>query len=115
MRRKFVLSTYVATTYDEKIILFGMKLYLKNSKDFSWNGRYYLYNRSTQEKRKKKMTIGNILSVEYGTGEKFVGRVVSFKYMPGERLLFTMEIENVGFRSMYLDKCKVCDYIGFAN
>ena len=61
------------------------------------------------------MSIGNILSVEYATGEKFVGKVVSFKYMPGERLLFTMEIENVGFRSMYLDKCKVCDYMGFAN
>jgi len=61
------------------------------------------------------MTIGNILSVEYGTGEKFTGKVVSFKYMNGNRLLFTMEIENVGFRSMYLDKCVVCDYIGFAN
>jgi hypothetical protein len=61
------------------------------------------------------MTVGNILSVEYATGEKFTGKVVSFKYMPGERLLFTMEIENVGFRSMYLDKCVVCDYLGFAN
>jgi hypothetical protein len=61
------------------------------------------------------MTIGNILSVEYATGEKFTGKVVSFKTMPGERLLFTMEIENVGFRSMYLDKCVACDYIGFAN
>jgi hypothetical protein len=61
------------------------------------------------------MTIGNMLSVEYVTGEKFVGKVVSFKYMHGNRLLFTMEIENVGFRSMYLDKCAVCDYLGFAN
>ena len=61
------------------------------------------------------MNIGNVLSVEYGTGEKFVGKVVSFKYMPGERLLFTMQIDNVGFRSMYLDKCIYCDYIGFSN
>lgn len=61
------------------------------------------------------MTVGNILSVEYATGEKFVGKVISFKRMPGERLLFTMQIENVGFRSMYLDKCLVCDYIGFSN
>jgi hypothetical protein len=68
-----------------------------------------------KRKGKRKMSIGNILSVEYATGEKFVGKVVSFKYMPGERLLFTMEIENVGFRSMYLDKCSVCDYIGFAE
>jgi hypothetical protein len=68
-----------------------------------------------KRKGKRKMSIGNILSVQYATGEKFVGKVVSFKYMPGERLLFTMEIENVGFRSMYLDKCSVCDYIGFAE
>jgi hypothetical protein len=61
------------------------------------------------------MTIGNILSVEYATGEKFVGKVVSFKYMAGQRLLFTMQVENVGFRSMYLDKCLVCDYVGFAD
>lgn len=61
------------------------------------------------------MTIGNILSVEYGTGEKFTGKVVSFKYMEGNRLLFTMQIDGVGFRSMYLDKCVVCDYVGFAN
>lgn len=67
------------------------------------------------KQRKKKMNIGNILSVEYATGEKFTGKVVSFKYMPGERLLFTMEIENVGFRSMYLDKCVACDYIGFVE
>jgi len=53
------------------------------------------------------MNIGNILSVEYGTGEKFTGKVVSFKYMPGNRLLFTMQIDGMGFRSMYLDKCVV--------
>ena len=34
------------------------------------------------------MTIGNILSVEYATGEKFVGKVVSFKYMAGQRMLY---------------------------
>jgi hypothetical protein len=61
------------------------------------------------------MAIGNILSVEYASGDKFVGKVISFKYMNGNRLLFTLEIENVGFRSLYMDKCVVCDYISFAN
>jgi hypothetical protein len=41
------------------------------------------------------MEIGYSVSVEYATGEKFVGEIVSVKRMEGYRLLFTLKIENV--------------------
>lgn len=58
------------------------------------------------------MTIGSIVSVKYSTGEEFTGEVVTVRTMPGERILFTLKIEGVGYRAMYLDKCIVCDYVG---
>lgn len=69
--------------------------------------------RTTKEKG-MKMEIGYNVSVEYATGEKFVGEIVSVKYMEGYRLLFTLKIENVGYRSMYLDKCVACNYLATA-
>ncbi len=76
-----------------------------------------MYNtdrRTKNTKEDKKMEIGYNVSVEYATGEKFVGEVVSVKYMEGYRLLFTLKIENVGYRSMYLDKCVSCNYLASA-
>jgi hypothetical protein len=58
------------------------------------------------------MTIGSILNVTYSTGEVFTGEVVQIRTMPGERILFTLKIEGVGYRALYLDKCTVCDYVG---
>jgi hypothetical protein len=58
------------------------------------------------------MTIGSILKIEYATGEKFTGEVVSVRTMKGERTLFTLKIEGLGYRALYLDKCSVCDYVG---
>lgn len=58
------------------------------------------------------MTIGSILRVEYATGEKFTGEVVTVRTMPGERILFTIKVDGLGYRALYLDKCVVCDYVG---
>jgi hypothetical protein len=58
------------------------------------------------------MTIGSILRVEYATGEKFTGEVVQVRSMVGERILFTLKIDGIGYRALYLDKCTVCDYVG---
>lgn len=60
------------------------------------------------------MTVGSILSVEYATGEKFTGEVVQVREMSGHRILFTLKIDGVGYRAMYLHKCVKCDYVGFA-
>jgi hypothetical protein len=74
-----------------------------------------IQKQETNDKEKEmKMEIGYNVSVEYATGEKFVGEIVSVKYMEGYRLLFTLKIENVGYRSMYLDKCVACNYLATA-
>jgi hypothetical protein len=58
----------------------------------------------------KKMKIGDYAFVEYATGEIFHGEVVQIRTMPGERVLFTLKIEGLGYRALYLDKCIGCDY-----
>lgn len=56
------------------------------------------------------MNVGDMVFVEYATGEIFTGEVVKVRAMPPsdghetERVLFTVH-DPVGFRSMYLDKC----------
>lgn len=57
-----------------------------------------------------KMKIGDYAFVDYATGESFHGEVVQVKNMPGDRVLFTLKIEGVGFRAMYIDKCISLDY-----
>ena len=71
--------------------------------------------RNDRKPEDTKMTIGSILRVEYATGEKFTGEVVQVKTMTGERILFTLKIEGVGYRALYLDKCTVCDYLGCSD
>lgn len=56
------------------------------------------------------MTIGSLLNVTYN-GKNYSGEVVAVRTMPGERILFTLKIEK-GYRSMYLDQCASCDYVG---
>lgn len=76
-----------------------------------------MYNRDRRTKNTKedkKMEIGYNVAVEYETGEKFVGEIVSTKYMHGYRLLFTLKVDGVGYRSMYLDKCVSCEYLANA-
>jgi hypothetical protein len=60
------------------------------------------------------MKLNDMVFVEYATGECFTGEVVSLKNMPGERLLFTLKVEQ-GYRSMYLDKCVSLDYLSTAS
>jgi hypothetical protein len=57
-----------------------------------------------------KMTIGSLLNVTYN-GKSYSGEVVNVRTMAGERILFTLKIEK-GYRSMYLDQCTACDYVG---
>lgn len=61
------------------------------------------------------MTIGSLIKVTYANGETYVGEVSATRTMPGERILFTIKIEGVGYRALYLDKCTVCDYLGCSD
>lgn len=56
------------------------------------------------------MKIGDYAFVEYATGETFHGEIVQIRTMQGERMLFTLKIEGLGYRALYLDKCINCDY-----
>lgn len=58
------------------------------------------------------MTIGSIITVTYANGKTYTGEVSATRTMPGERIMFTLKIEGVGYRALYLDKCTVCDYLG---
>lgn len=55
--------------------------------------------------------IGDVAHVEYNTGEVFDGEIVKVRTMPDGRVLFTIHDESVGYRSMYVDKCVVCDIL----
>ena len=52
-----------------------------------------------------EMKIGNVVKVEYATGEKFTGEIVKVRTMPENRILFTIHDETVGYRALYADKC----------
>ena len=66
-----------------------------------------------------EMIVGQVAKVEYATGEKFIGEIVKVRTMPEQievfgvgptgvlqnRVLFTVHDENVGYRSLYVDKC----------
>lgn len=56
------------------------------------------------------MKIGDYAFVDYATGESFHGEVVQIRTMPGDRVLFTLKIDGVGYRAMYVDKCISLDY-----
>jgi len=60
------------------------------------------------------MKVGDRISVEYHTGEKFTGTIRRIREMPSKventdstssRVLFTMLDDSVGYRSMYRDSC----------
>lgn len=57
-----------------------------------------------------EMVIGNVAKVEYSTGEKFTGEIVKIRTM-GDRVLFTIHDESVGYRSMYVDKCDTLEVL----
>lgn len=64
------------------------------------------------------MKVGLVVFVKYATGEEFTGEVVKVRSMPDASILFTLKTEIDGqtaYRSMYLHKCEVCDYLGFVG
>jgi hypothetical protein len=60
------------------------------------------------------MEIGSMIAVEYNNGKLYSGVIVSVKKMHGYRTMFVLRVDN-GYKSLYLDKCVTCEYIGFVN
>lgn len=58
-----------------------------------------------------EMIVGNVVKVSYSTGEKFTGEIVKIRTMADNRVLFTVHDENVGYRSMYVDKCDTLEVL----
>lgn len=65
------------------------------------------------------MKVGFVVFVKYTpTNEEFTGEVVKVRSMPDASVLFTLKTEingTVAYRSMYLHKCEICDYVGFVG
>jgi len=51
------------------------------------------------------MKVGDLVRVEYNTNESFGGEVRKIRTMPNGRVLFMVDDMDVGYRSMYVDKC----------
>ena len=75
-----------------------------------------MYNadmRTNDKEKGMKMKIGDFDFAEYDNGEIVNGEVVTIRHF-GDRTLLTVKAEQ-GYRSIYLDKCVTCDYVGFAD
>ena len=76
-----------------------------------------MYNRDRRTKNTKedkKMEIGNLVFAEHKNGKMYSGEVVRIKKMQGYRLWFVVKTDD-GYKSLYLDECVTCDYLGHVN
>jgi len=60
---------------------------------------------SVVEMNGSNMKVGDLVRVEYNTNESFGGEVRKIRTMPNGRVLFMVDDMDVGYRSMYVDKC----------
>lgn len=73
-----------------------------------------MYNtdmRTKNTKEDKKMEIGNLVFAEHKNGKMYTGEVVRIKKMHDYRLWFVVKTDD-GYKSLYLDECVTCDYLG---